>query len=239
MTRRWEVGIIKSCILSAALVAGLALPAQADDKIAVSANVALTTDYVFRGISQTLNDPAVQGGIDATWKMFYVGFWASNVDFGLGDPADIEIDWYGGIRPTWKNITFDLGVIFYTYPDTGPGYDITEGKIGASTTLFQNLGVGFTAYLSDRDYQAYEFYSSYGFKKVWMFTPSVSALVGFVETDGSYVANDYTYWNAGLTLGFWEKPSLSFDVRYWDTDNGNACFQFCDSRVVGTLKAVF
>lgn len=230
-------------LLGGALFAAASAPAFAEDsKLGISANVALTTDYVFRGISQTLNDPAVQGGLDATWNMFYVGFWASNVDFGAGDPADLEIDWYGGIRPTWKNLNFDFGILFYTYPDTGGGYDVTEGKAGVSTTLWKNLTVGFTGYFSDRDYQAYEFGAGYAFNnKWWIFTPSVSGLVGFVETDGGFIANDYTYWNAGITLGFWDKPNLSIDVRYWDTDlsdvdcGGN----FCDSRAVATLKATF
>jgi uncharacterized protein (TIGR02001 family) len=108
------VGIIKSCVLGAVLAAALAMPAQAEDKLKLSANVALTTDYVFRGQSQTDEGPAIQGGFDATWKVFYLGVWASNIDFGaatnvngnLENIADIEIDWYGGIRPTWKGITF-------------------------------------------------------------------------------------------------------------------------------------
>ena len=53
------------------------------------------------------------------------------------------------------------------------------------------------------------------------------------------MAGDYTYWNAGLTLGFWDKPNLSVDVRYWDTDYGAGCGTLCDSRAVGTLKATF
>jgi uncharacterized protein (TIGR02001 family) len=241
MARRKEAGTLTAAILGATLVTGFALPAQAgDNKLEFSANTALTTDYVFRGISQTENGPAIQGGIDATYGLFYIGFWGSNVDFGAGDPSDIEIDYYGGITPSWQGIDFDLGVIFYTYPDSGPGVDIVEGKLGVSKTFMDALTVGFTGYFSDRSYQAYEFGAEYGFtNKWWMFAPSVSALVGFVETDGSYVGSDYTYWNAGLTLGFWDQPNLAIDIRYWDTDNGNACNQFCDSRAVATLSAAF
>jgi uncharacterized protein (TIGR02001 family) len=238
---------LTASILGGAMLAAVSAPASAEGwgsgPPALSANVALTTDYVFRGISQTGNDPALQGGFDASWGWWYGGVWGSNVDFGAADPynADLEIDLYTGIKPTWKNITFDLGAIFYTYPGVGDdGLDIVEGKAGVSTTLWESLGVGFTGYFADRGYQAYEFYGGYSFaQKWWMFAPSVSALIGFVETDGSYVAADYTYWNAGLTLGFWDKPNLSFDVRYWDTDNGTGCGQLCDARAVGTLKAAF
>ena len=47
-----------------------------------SANVALTTEYVFRGFSQTAEGPAIQGGYDLTCGIFYAGVWASNLDWG-------------------------------------------------------------------------------------------------------------------------------------------------------------
>jgi len=69
-----------------------------------SANVALTTDYRFRGLSQTNEDPAIQGGFDYGYSgdalpvSFYAGVWASSLDFDVADPddADLEIDFYGG-----------------------------------------------------------------------------------------------------------------------------------------------
>jgi uncharacterized protein (TIGR02001 family) len=76
-----------------------------------SANVALATEYVFRGFSQTSRGPAVQGGYDLTCGIFYAGVWASNLDFAgtwpgasfdvTGAPYDasIEMDWYIGVRP--------------------------------------------------------------------------------------------------------------------------------------------
>src|SRR6476659_1523036 len=70
-----------------------------------NANVALTTDYVFRGFSQSADGPAVQGGFDATCGMFYAGVWASSLDWGtIATPgpdtnaANIEMDWYGGVK---------------------------------------------------------------------------------------------------------------------------------------------
>ena len=242
-----EAGTLKTTLLSAALIGGLALPATAQaqgvftgNELELSATATFTTDYVFRGISQTGNDPAVQASFDAAYGIFYAGMWGSNVDFGAGDPADLELNFYGGVTPSWAGFDFDLGVISYVYPDTPNGYNIVEGKIGASRTFFDALTVGATAYLSDRNYQAYEFAGEYGFtNNWWMFSPSVSALVGFVETDGSFVGTDYTYWNAGLTLGFLD--NWSADIRYWDSDLSDfACGgSFCDSRVVGTVSASF
>ena len=53
-----------------------------------SVNAAVTTDYMFRGISQSSNNPAVSAGLDASYGIFYVGFWGSSVDFdGAPDPS--------------------------------------------------------------------------------------------------------------------------------------------------------
>jgi uncharacterized protein (TIGR02001 family) len=117
---------------AAALMLLLSGPAQADgyrsmkdapkpeERCKHSANVALTTEYVFRGISQTKEGPAIQGGYDLTCGIFYAGVWASNLDWGgtglFGIPgnsvANIEMDWYLGIKPVTGHITWDLGIIY-------------------------------------------------------------------------------------------------------------------------------
>jgi len=83
-----------------------------------SATVTATTDYDFRGITQTAQDPAIQGSIDfAADSGFYAGVWASNVDFGSGDP-NVEIDYFAG----WgggEDITWDAGIVYYTYAGAG------------------------------------------------------------------------------------------------------------------------
>ena len=82
-----------------------------------------------------------------------------------------------------------------------------------------------------------------GQRKLWgFFTPSVSGTFGFQSYED--IADDYTYWNAGLTLSFLEHWSA--DIRYWDTDyDKNECLiqsgarDNCDARAVGTIKATF
>ena len=105
--RNREVGFVKSCVLASALIAGLALPAQADDKkLTLSATTVFTTDYIFRGYSATGNGPAVQPEFDLSYGIFYAGIWGSNIkpaaatNVFTGVPenvADIEIDYYAGI----------------------------------------------------------------------------------------------------------------------------------------------
>jgi hypothetical protein len=83
-----------------------------------STNVALVSDYRFRGISQSLEDPAVQGGFDYVHAAgAYLGTWASSVssDQYLGG-SGMEWDVYGGYRRTLGNVILDVGVLYYFYP---------------------------------------------------------------------------------------------------------------------------
>ena len=246
MTRRSrEVGIIKSCVVGAALAVAFALPAQAQDKkLELSATATFTTDYIFRGVSNSDENPAVQASFDATYGIFYAGIWGSNTDFGDG----IELDYYAGITPKWWNITFDIGGLYYNFPGF-TSIDYFELKTGASWTG-GNWTLGVTNYWSPDNFglgvdsNATEGSVSYTFagKLFNFFTPSVSGLIGYQAYED--IVPDYTYWNAGLTLGFME--NWSADIRYWDTDYSDAeCFinsggfGNCDARVVGTISASF
>jgi uncharacterized protein (TIGR02001 family) len=228
------------------MLGALALPAQADDKkLTLSATTAFTTDYIFRGISNTDENPAVQPEFDVYYGIFYAGMWGSNTDFGDG----VEIDYYAGITPMWKGITFNFAGLAYTYPG-GNDIDYFEVKAGASYTFGEKLTIGLIDYWSPDFAQSFgesnaiEGSIAYAFsgKLFNFFSPTISGGVGFQSYDE--VASDYTYWNAGLTLGFMEHWSA--DVRYYDTDYSDAdCLvnsgglSNCDERVVGTLKAVY
>jgi uncharacterized protein (TIGR02001 family) len=87
-------------------------------KFAYSWNLGVTSDYIFRGISQNRRNPAVQGGVDMTYGIFYAGIWGSDVNFGQNPDgtsvANVEVDYYAGIKPVLGPVTFDLGVIHYT-----------------------------------------------------------------------------------------------------------------------------
>jgi hypothetical protein len=101
MTRRnREVGIIKSLAIGAALVAALAMPAYAgDNKLSFTGSAVLTTDYMFRSISNTNQEPAAQVEFDASYGMFWAYAWGSNTAFG----ENIEIDYGLGISPKWRD----------------------------------------------------------------------------------------------------------------------------------------
>lgn len=105
-----------SAAIAVAIVAGVPIEAQAE----ISANVALVSDYRFRGISQSAEDIALQGGFDYAFDNgFYVGTWGSSVDFDSVDGFDgsLELDVYGGWGTDFgENSSIDLGYIYYAYP---------------------------------------------------------------------------------------------------------------------------
>src|SRR5690606_7575411 len=76
----------------------------------VSTNIAVVSNYLFRGVSQTDGSPAVQGGIDFEHASgFYAGTWASNVDFG--DEISYELDLYAGFAGSMNDLGYDVGYV--------------------------------------------------------------------------------------------------------------------------------
>lgn len=241
-------------------LATAASPVRADDApaFAYTFNIGAASDYRFRGVSQTADSPAVQGGADLSYGIGYFGLWASNLDFGkngLGQElANVELDIYGGIKPVLGPVTFDIGVIYYDYPgakDFAAELDYVELKLGASGNLTKELLVGVTGYWSP-DYTGetgsvftVEGTAAYTLPKMWMFDPTLSGRIGYQKGDSAaYQAvingsKDYLYWDAGVTLTV---EKLALDFRYVDSDISNAggfcngpLFE-CDSKFVFTAK---
>jgi uncharacterized protein (TIGR02001 family) len=124
MTSTMTYRIITASTLLAYGVLALHAPAcAADDKMALTANVNLVSQYRFRGIDQTWGKPAVQGGADLTTPAgLYVGLWASNVSGNSYPGGSLELDYYGGyngkISDDWG---YTVGGYGYWYP--GANYD--------------------------------------------------------------------------------------------------------------------
>jgi uncharacterized protein (TIGR02001 family) len=255
MTKYASLGA--ASLLAAAVFAGPALadglpsrgrvasPPPESRGCATTANVGLTTDYVFRGISQSAEEPAVQGGVDFSCGRFYFGVWGSSIDFD--GAASAEVDIYGGFKHTTGPINWDFGLIYYAYAGRfTDDLDFLELKVGASASLWKGGTVGATVFYSPEGQGdvgpvwTVEGTLAHTLPNVGMFTPTLGATLGHV--DASDIDFDYNYWNIGLTLGFLEKWSL--DVRYWDTDIDGGCnvgsgIRLCDERIVGTVKYTF
>jgi uncharacterized protein (TIGR02001 family) len=113
--------MLKNKVLAAALASAFTLPALAGDFTA-SSNVSLVSDYLYRGISQTGANPAIQGGFDlAHASGAYAGVWGSSIswlgDAGVATSAGVELDTYVGFKNTFAtDYTYDVGFLRYNYP---------------------------------------------------------------------------------------------------------------------------
>lgn len=224
--------------------AGLALAAlsgaAAAEEFSWSVNAAGTSDYIFRGISQSDEKPAASAGLDVAYGIVYAGIWASTVDseFVGGSPAEVDV--YAGIKPVLGPATFDFGVLYYGYPGDevagGNEQDYYELKAGVSGTLIPNLSTGFNFYWSDDgalesgEYYVYEGNAGYTLPAVGIFTPTIGGVLGYQDHQDDDTL-DYTYWNAGLALAV---EKFTFDFRYWDTDIEDT--GIADERFVFTAK---
>ena len=117
----------------------------------VSGGVTLASDYLFRGVSQTQGDTAVQWNLEAEKNGVYGGTWGSQVDFG--GEASIEYDFYGGYR--WENdaVSVDVGLIQYNYNNQ---IDSVEEMYGIFSYKMVSVGYWKDRENSDLDYKQIE-----------------------------------------------------------------------------------
>ena len=131
--------MLKNKLLVVALASAFSLSAMAEDAAPAapaspfSTNVALTTNYLYRGISQTGAKPAIQGGFDyANANGLYIGAWGSSIswlsDEGAATNAGLELDTYAGYKGTASVISYDVGFLRYNYPGK-----VTPGWVSANT----------------------------------------------------------------------------------------------------------
>jgi uncharacterized protein (TIGR02001 family) len=153
---------MKKLVLAAAAAAAIAAPAAPvlaqDSPHTLTANVGLFSEYIFRGISQTAGDPAVQGGFDYGHASgFYAGTWASNVswlrDFGGYTTSSLEWDFYGGFKKNFGggDFYFDVGTIYYYFP----GNKVPGGVSADTWEVYAGLGwkwLGFKFSYNFEDY---------------------------------------------------------------------------------------
>jgi uncharacterized protein (TIGR02001 family) len=235
--------------------------AASDFKIAF--NFGVTSDYIFRGFSQTRRNPALQGGVDLTYGIAYAGVWASSLNFNtatdpyIGGPikAGTEVDLYAGIKPVFKTASgdynFDIGGIYYTYPgakDPRAELNYFEFKAAVNRDLWKDGNLSQTIFFSpDYSQETGRVWTSettftQTFAAVGKIVPLFGATLGYQKGDSvgyktavSNGSGSYIYGNAGATFTYDEKISL--DLRYWNTDlkNDNAGGGFANSFCSGSV----
>jgi len=197
------------------------------------AEVTFVSDYIFRGVSMSDEDPAIQGGL--TWgheSGFYAGIWGSSGKF---DNGNVEFDYFVGYGTEVNGVSFDVSVIYYTYPGDGVSGNYWEfmGTVGYDLGLAAiTAGVGYVP----SGQTAFD-----GSDAVYLFselevpvpnTPLTAAFhLGYEDFGGGDNKWD---WSAGLYAHIW---GLDWGVAYHDTDvSGDPA---ASSRVVFSVSKTF
>jgi uncharacterized protein (TIGR02001 family) len=229
---------LKLSLLAMGAALALSGVAHAEDRpLGLAFNIGAASDYVFRGVSQTMGNGQVFGGADVTvGGIGYAGAWVSNVDFG--DSTSMEYDFYAGVKPVVGPVTFDFGAIRYGYTNEPSAADWSYWEFKAAGSMAAGPAtVGAAFYYSPNttgpgNIDSY-YYELNGALPISGTKLSVSGAVGLQAFDG---AGDYTTWNAGVGYALTDKVGL--DLRYWDTDEHSFGKNY-KARLVGSIKVVF
>lgn len=178
-----------SLIAAAVMLCGSPIAFAANE---LTGNIGVTSNYIWRGVTQTNDDAAIQGGIDYTAASnLYAGIWTSS----LGGGNSYELDLYAGYRGKQDNFLFDAGVILYQYPIEGSGNDFMEiyGKLDFGTFLAQ------AAFTIDKDNtsQDNDLYLSVGADIEVRQQLYLGLLFGMYEFDAPG-EEDYNHFHVGL-----------------------------------------
>jgi uncharacterized protein (TIGR02001 family) len=211
----------------------------------ISANVALVTDYYFRGISQTDNDGAIQGGFDWSHDSgIYVGVWGSNVDFG---DTHMEFDTYAGYASEYNDIGYDVGIIKYNYNDTSMHDDPIEWYASVSYSYFSG-GIAYSpSWFGSHDSSKYV-HAGFDYDELPM-DLALSASVGKSFGDAYEVSGgtdfDYVDYKLGISKDI---AGVNVDLSYVGNDlSKKECDAYgysdkkghCDDRVILTISKGF
>lgn len=223
------------CALAALPLSSLAQEAVAEEVVAEEAKspwawaITVTTDYRFRGLSQTDVGPAFQPGLTYTTPVgIYIGTWASNVDFGPGDP-DYEVDTFVGYNvdaTSWLNL--DFMVTRYNYPKAGSGnYNEYIGKatLGGHYTVL--VAYSNDVYKSSTDSWYYQGGISWDLPHDF----TVAATAGVSEFEDGNVGRDYKDWSVSLAKAF-GPATLTCAFIGTDGDGRHAYGHVADNRFV-------
>ncbi|AGA88974.1 conserved hypothetical protein, proteobacterial [Thioflavicoccus mobilis 8321] len=183
-------------LLAASFIA--TVPASADAPFSLSANIGAVSNYLWRGMTQTDDGPAIQGGIDLSHESgFYAGTWASNIDWDDDDSPNYELDLYMGYDFTLpiENASLGINTIYYAYPDGDTDVDFWEIGISGGYQ-YLSAGIQYT---------------------VW----------GDDDNDGGPYSEGDLYYYAGLDLPLPKNFALSAKLGYYDFDDDEIDVSTC------------
>lgn len=236
-----------SCALASALLGNEAF---ADDAPAstLTGSLALTSDYLFRGISQNDQDLALQGGVEyAHASGFYLGAWGSNVSWlsdlsAAGTPVSnsVELDVYAGWRGNLTDtVKLDAGLYTYYYPGDYPsGFTrpyTTEAFVGVSASIvslkYWHSVTNLFGFYDSKNSGYLDASLNYEFAPTW----TLNAHAGRQRVKNNSIAS-YTDWKLGVTKAF--DGGWSLAVAYFDTNADRAAYTNVHGHYLGRATGV-
>ncbi len=250
---RTTFALALAALCASAVSAQTVLPAaepeiveESDAPFTLSANVALTSEYRFRGVDLSGGNMAIQGGFDlATSAGFYVGTWASSLDEDTVGYGSTEVDVYGGWSGNLSDaVSVNVGVIGYLYPDAGPGeFDYLELYGSGSFNIGPASATLGMAYAPKQD-------SLGNSDNLYLYTDLGTAIPGtpvtvtghLGYTDGflTFTDNGEAFdWSVSAETALYGPLSASIAYVGAEGDIPVGAYDFTDDAVVVTLSASF
>jgi uncharacterized protein (TIGR02001 family) len=227
-----------SCCGVAGLLAGAPLHAHE-----FHGYLTLTSDYVFRGASQSNEDPTVQAGLDYVHPGgVFAGVFAAHTEFpenAFGsNPGSVELDAYLGFsHELGRDWSWDVAAIHYDFPDS-TGFDYSYDELAANLHFRDVLRFGATASDDASAGGASGWTAEMELRQSLGDRYQVSGTLGHYEFERTDW-DDYVYWDLGVSA---VAGRVTFDLRYFDTTDDEAGFagrQLTGSRVVGSVSVGF
>jgi uncharacterized protein (TIGR02001 family) len=199
----------------------------------VTGNLGIFSNYIFRGVSQTSEQPALQGGFDYAHKSgAYAGVWGSNVswlsDWGASTESSLELDVYGGYKGSFAgDFGYDVGAIYYYYPGSPVGaFDANTGEVYVGLSwkwLTAKVSYALTDYFGITNADGTLYFDVSASYPVGKSGVTLLAHVGSLKMAGAgNSVLDYTDWKVGATYAL--PKDFVVGVVYSDTDAANALY---------------
>ncbi len=201
-----------TAITITSLITASCISFQASATEGLSANVAATNNYLWRGLEQTGGDAAISGGIDYVNNSgFYVGTWVSNASWG---DMKTELDLYGGFGADINDsMSYDVGFIYYAYPDSISGNADFSEVYGSFTFTGFTLGAAVLTSAEGAD-AGDSIYASVDYALALGNEAEVNFHLGNYSGDFSTDSTDF-----GISIS---KDNFTFGVSKTDYDDGGS-----------------
>ena len=209
----------KKLIPIACAAAMTAMPAAHAE---LSGNIGVTSNYLWRGVTQSDDGPAVSGGIDYAHESgFYLGTWISNINWAVYDLDEngVEVDFYGGFSGEANGVGYDVGLIYYMYPaDDYDGSDFMELYGSLSYGPIEG-GIAYTidADWVDHDNIYYYVSASFDLADDW----SIGGTIGRFDFDSACGACDYTHGQIDVSKSLGDMGDFTLTVSKASENSGD------------------